>query len=61
MIEAILLGAAQDAGLPQAGCTCDRCRRALDNPALRQYVVCLGLIHRESGQAWTLYAWTPAG
>jgi pyrroloquinoline quinone biosynthesis protein B len=56
MIEAILLGAAQDAGLPQAGCTCDRCRRALDNPALRQYVVCLGLIHRESGQAWMIDA-----
>lgn len=56
MIEAILLGAAQDAGLPQAGCGCDRCRRALEDPALRQYVVCLGLIHRESGQAWMIDA-----
>ena len=56
MIEAILLGAAQDAGLPQAGCACDRCRRALGNPALRQYVVCLGLIHRASGQMWMIDA-----
>lgn len=56
MIEAILLGAAQDAGLPQAGCACDRCRRALENPDLRQYVVCLGLIHRESKQAWMIDA-----
>lgn len=56
MIEAILLGAAQDAGLPQAGCACDRCRRALENPALGQYVVCLGLIHRASGQAWMIDA-----
>lgn len=56
MIEAILLGAAQDAGLPQAGCVCERCRRALENPSLRQYVVCLGLIHRESRQAWMIDA-----
>ncbi|MBX3051547.1 MAG: MBL fold metallo-hydrolase [Caldilineaceae bacterium] len=56
MIEAILLGAAQDAGLPQAGCRCDRCCRAHANPSLRQSVVCLGLIHRPSGQMWMIDA-----
>lgn len=56
MIEAILLGAAQDAGLPQAGCGCERCRRAAADPALRQFVVSLGIIHRASGQAWMIDA-----
>ena len=56
MIEAILLGAAQDAGVPQAGCGCERCRRAHADPAQRQQVVCLGLIHRASGQAWMIDA-----
>jgi pyrroloquinoline quinone biosynthesis protein B len=56
MIEAILLGAAQDAGLPQAGCTCARCRAAHADPSRRQFVVCLGLIDRASGQAWMIDA-----
>jgi pyrroloquinoline quinone biosynthesis protein B len=56
MIEAILLGAAQDAGLPQAGCGCERCRRAQADPTLRQFVVSLGIIHRASGQAWMIDA-----
>lgn len=56
MIEAILLGAAQDAGLPQAGCGCVRCRAAHADPSRRQYVVCLGLIDRASGQAWMIDA-----
>jgi len=56
MIETILLGAAQDAGVPQAGCGCDRCRRARTDPALRQYVVSLGIIHRASSQTWMIDA-----
>ncbi len=56
MIEAILLGAAQDAGLPQAGCGCERCRRAHTDPSRRQSVVCLGLIDRDSGQSWMVDA-----
>ncbi|MBI3957776.1 MAG: pyrroloquinoline quinone biosynthesis protein PqqB [Chloroflexi bacterium] len=56
MIEVILLGAAQDAGLPQAGCGCERCRRAHGDPRRRQYVVCLGLIDRTTRQAWMIDA-----
>lgn len=56
MIEAILLGAAQDAGVPQIGCTCDRCRRAHLDPARRQYVVSLGLVHHPSAQFWIIDA-----
>ena len=56
MIEAILLGAAQDAGLPQAGCDCPRCRAAHADPSRRQYVVSLGLIDQESGQTWMIDA-----
>ena len=32
-VEAILLGTAQDGGLPQAGCDCDHCRAAHADPA----------------------------
>jgi len=56
MIEAILLGAAQDAGLPQAGCACARCRAAHTDPSRRQFVVCLGLIDHTSKQMWMIDA-----
>lgn len=56
MIEAILLGAAQDAGLPQAGCDCVRCRAARLDPSRRQYVVALGLIDRTTNQMWMIDA-----
>jgi len=56
MIEAILLGAAQDAGLPQAGCACARCRAAHADPRRRQFVVCLGLIDHTSKQMWMIDA-----
>ncbi|MCL4833227.1 MAG: hypothetical protein KJZ86_12340 [Caldilineaceae bacterium] len=56
MLEAILLGAAQDAGLPQTGCVCDRCRAAQVDPSRRQFVVSLGLIDRAVGQMWMIDA-----
>ncbi len=56
MIEAIVLGAAQDAGLPQAGCGCDRCRAAQADPTRRQYVVCLGIIDHAIGSTWMIDA-----
>ena len=55
-VEAILLGVAQDGGLPQAGCTCKHCREARADPALRQRVVCLGLVDRAAGQSWLIDA-----
>lgn len=54
--EAILLGIAQDAGVPQAGCYCANCQPARANPAQRQLTVCLGLIDHTTGQSWLIDA-----
>ena len=54
--EAILLGTAQDAGVPQAGCYCSICRQARTDPTRRQFAVCLGLIDQTTGQSWLIDA-----
>lgn len=43
----VVLGEAQDGGLPHLGCRADHCERARRNPALRKRVACLGLVTRE--------------
>ncbi|MFC2015525.1 MBL fold metallo-hydrolase [Chloroflexota bacterium] len=53
-VEAILLGTAQDGGIPQAGCDCATCRAAWENPLLRRRVACLGLVDRAAGQSWLI-------
>jgi pyrroloquinoline quinone biosynthesis protein B len=58
-VEAVLLGVAQDGGVPQAGCGCDACRRAWADPAARQLPACLGLIDRTSDRSFLIDA-TPA-
>jgi pyrroloquinoline quinone biosynthesis protein B len=55
-VEAILLGMAQDGGLPQAGCFCVACRDAYDHPGKRRWVTCLGLIDRAARQSWLIDA-----
>ena len=55
-VEAILLGTAQDGGLPQAGCTCDHCRAAHADPEQRRLVACLGLVDYATGQSWLVDA-----
>ncbi|GAB4449296.1 MAG: pyrroloquinoline quinone biosynthesis protein PqqB [Anaerolineae bacterium] len=55
-VEAVLLGIAQDAGVPQAGCACDNCRRAWQKPRQRHLVACLGLIDHAAGQSWLIDA-----
>ena len=55
-VEAILLGTAQDGGVPQAGCACNHCLAARADPGLRQYVASLGLVDRDAGQSWLLDA-----
>ena len=48
-VIALLLGVAQDGGVPQAGCDCPTCRRAWEDPRWRHPVVCLGLVDEEEG------------
>ena len=55
-VEAILLGTAQDGGVPQAGCHCVRCAMARAEPAERRWVACLGLIDHAVRQAWLIDA-----
>ncbi len=55
-IKAILLGTAQDAGVPQAGCTCPNCKRAWENPDHRRLVVCVGLVDETTNQCWLIDA-----
>ncbi|MBU0491604.1 MAG: pyrroloquinoline quinone biosynthesis protein PqqB [Chloroflexi bacterium] len=51
-VEAVLLGTAQDGGMPQAGCMCANCA----DPARRAYAACLGLVDRATGQSWLIDA-----
>lgn len=41
--KALILGAAQDAGVPQMGCHCGHCEQARRDPAALQYAAALGL------------------
>lgn len=56
MEEAVLLGVAQDAGVPQVGCGCDQCRRAKDNVQYRIWVASLGILDHSSCQFWMVDA-----
>ncbi len=52
----IVLGIAQDAGYPQAGCRRPCCRAAWDDPARRRHVVSLALVNPGSSQRWLVDA-----
>ncbi len=50
----VVLGIAQDAGYPQAGCRKRCCERAWADPNQRRHAVCLGLVDPESRQRWLI-------
>jgi len=49
-----VLGIAQDAGYPQAGCALDCCREVWKNPSLRQHATCLAIVDPISHERWLL-------
>jgi pyrroloquinoline quinone biosynthesis protein B len=51
---ALLLGSAQDGGIPQAGCQKPCCSRALAQPSLQRLPACLGLVDRASKRRWII-------
>eukprot|EP00798_Chlamydomonas_sp_ICE-L_P012439 gene12439-15639_t len=51
--EILVLGAAQDGGVPQIGCNCTNCASAKDINA-PHYAVCLAIVDRASGQSWLI-------
>jgi pyrroloquinoline quinone biosynthesis protein B len=55
-IEVMLLGSAQDGGVPQAGCRCASCALARRDPAQRRLVSSLGLIDRRARASWIVDA-----
>ncbi len=56
MIQAVLLGNAQDAGLPQAGCDCQNCRAAWADPTRRKWASALGLLDTEADARFLIEA-----
>ena len=52
MPYAVVLGSAQDAGLPQIGCRNECCERARRDPALRRFASSLLLADPRTGRRW---------
>ncbi len=48
----VVLGIAQDAGYPQAGCKKNCCRPAWEQPEHRRMVSCIAVVDPEAGKAW---------
>jgi len=56
VVEATVLGIAQDAGYPQANCRKACCQPAWADPGKGRKVSCLAISDREAGKAWLLDA-----
>jgi pyrroloquinoline quinone biosynthesis protein B len=52
--EVIVLGIAQDAGFPQAGCKRDCCKAAWGDPELRRFASSIAIVDHQTGQRWLL-------
>jgi len=59
LVEILLLGSAQDAGLPQSGCSCDNCVAARKDPQKVEYPSSVAIIHHNEKRFWIVDA-TPA-
>jgi len=55
-VRAVVLGIAQDGGVPHIGCTQALCVRARRNPSRRERVACLGLIDDRAGARFLIDA-----
>ncbi len=51
----IALGSVQDGGLPHAGCNCERCELARQDPRQRRLVAALGVVIPVAGEASKVY------
>lgn len=54
----VVLGIAQDAGYPQAGCTMECCTAYWNGTEEKKYITCLALLDRKTNQYW-LFEATP--
>ncbi len=55
-IEVIILGTAQDGGIPHFGCDCLHCQAAWRDESLRRLVASLGIIDHEAEEFWLIDA-----
>ena len=55
-VEAVVLGIAQDGGVPHLGCRQELCVRARRDPAERKLVASLGLVDRSAGRRFVIDA-----
>lgn len=53
-VQLVVLGIAQDAGFPQAGCAKKCCAAAWKDPSLRRMVSCVAVIDHESKSQWLI-------
>jgi len=58
-VEILLLGAAQDAGRPQSGCSCVNCVAAREDPQKVEHPSSIAIIHHREKRFWIVDA-TPA-
>jgi len=54
MVQMLLLGVAQDAGVPQTGCNCTNCSAAWAGTMPRQFAVSAALIDPQSSSYWLI-------
>ena len=52
----IILGIAQDAGYPQAGCTKSCCKETWENPIKRRMISCIAIVDPASKEQWIIDA-----
>jgi len=52
----VVLGVAQDGGVPHAGCASECCREAWTNSALRRRVSCLAIVDPKTSERWMIDA-----
>ncbi|MEO1998984.1 MAG: MBL fold metallo-hydrolase [Planctomycetaceae bacterium] len=55
----VVLGVAQDGGVPQPGCECMHCRAAWDDARLRRHPACLGIVDPLTREYW-MFDCTPS-
>ena len=55
-VTAVILGSAQDGGIPQAGCRCPHCEAARSEAGLSRRSPCLALLHRGERKAFLIDA-----
>ena len=52
----MILGVAQDAGHPHAGCQKECCAAAWDDPSLGHHIASIGIVDPHTGDSWLLDA-----